>query len=744
MAQYKIGTATFTNGSATVTGSGTSWLSNVSVNNWIARAGTANTTYPSYIVGSVVSDTEITLTAPYSGDTAVDAGYVAHKDFTPDGAPIWANGDVEFASIQNEWNRKTPNKEKIITSIASVADLFGLTGVAGQQINLLNYYPGVFALADPTPKGGGILAYNPDLARSNHNGGTIHSPARDLAAEGRDTYLTPSVDTDLGCWVRINVDAFNVTWFGAVGNGLVDDTAPIQATFDAVKSGGAVYFPKTGWAQTGNLEPQYLISDDIVITKADLGIFGDTSSEYTGGIMCNTPNVKMFNFKSPGSRISNLAFFGNGSNTEFGTTTGIYIDRRDSGDSDNFANLDFIIDNCLFFDCGTGVYGWGRNVLIKDNLFTHLKTSVRCSSWIPSGDTSHVDIRGWRIRGNRFHSNGWQYAYPGTTETPPGSFGTWDSFCIQMPTDSDNFRHIEVTNNNADRGYSIFYRGMVSGLKMSGNIFHDFNGAMCYGLTTTPGAIDQQNKFPSQISCNLLNMRDSYLEAWDVAKSYGIIITGGCNALNISGNNIENTLFDAIEVRDTKNLTMGDNNVKNAGQTKLNGNPAHEAVTLNNCDGATVSGLNVSSTYSDPNHNSVGLNLILCANVSIGSPSFSDCTVNLSGAPDMLISGDQYGLGYVNPALNAPYTYNSGAGYQRMIDGSTMINLRVLGNSAASGTVIFTLPVGCRPVSDMRQNGVGSADHATITVSASTGDVTMTYTSTASPLYNIDMQFPSS
>jgi hypothetical protein len=333
-------------------------------------------------------------------------------------------------------------------------------------------------------------------------------------------------------------------------------------------------------------------------------LFGDGSSEYSTGIVCNTPNVRMFNFKSPASRISNLGFFGDGSNTAFGTTTGIYIDRRDSGDSDNYANLDFIIDNCLFFDCGTGIYGWGRNVLIKDNLFTHLKTSIRCSSWIPSGETSHVDIRGWRIRGNRFHSNGWQYAYPGTTETPPASFGTWDSFCIQMPTDSDHFRHIEVTNNNADRGYSIFYRGMVAGLNMSGNTFHDFNGAMCYGLTTTSGAIDQQNEFPSQINCNLLNMRDSYLESWDVAKSYGIIITGGCNALNISGNNIENTLFDAIEVRDTTNLTLGDNNVKNAGQTKLNSNPAHEAVTLNNCDGATVTGLNISSTYSDPSHNS--------------------------------------------------------------------------------------------------------------------------------------------
>ncbi|TNJ61909.1 hypothetical protein FE784_33420 [Paenibacillus hemerocallicola] len=36
----------------------------------------------------------------------------------------------------------------------------------------------------------------------------------------------------------------DVRWFGAVGNGMTDDTAAIQAALDAVPSGGTVWIPE--------------------------------------------------------------------------------------------------------------------------------------------------------------------------------------------------------------------------------------------------------------------------------------------------------------------------------------------------------------------------------------------------------------------------------------------------------------------------------------------------------------------
>jgi hypothetical protein len=310
-----------------------------------------------------------------------------------------------------------------------------------------------------------------------------------------------------------------------------------------------------------------------------------------------------------------------------------------------------------------------------------------------------------------------------------------------MPSDSDNFKHVEVTNNNFDRGYAGFYKGAVAGANISGNTGHDFNGAFVYGFAESR-ALPVQKLYPSIISGNLINYRANYDAAWDIAKTFGIWIDE-CDVLTISGNSIRDVLEEAIIVKDSSHLNISDNNIRNAGQTKLNANPAHPAVTLDGCTGVIIDALTINSEHG-VDFNSDGINCInSCSNIAISTPSITNCTTNINAGPEMLQGGRNYGLGWVNPSLTAPYTYNAGPGYQRMINGETVINLRVLGNAAASGTTIFTLPVGARPTSDVKQNGVGSTNAATISISATTGDVSMSFTGSSSPLYAIDMQFPS-
>jgi lysophospholipase L1-like esterase len=198
MSQYKTGTATFTNGSATVAGTGTAWLTNLSAGQWIARNGATTATYETYIIGGVVSDTELTLTAPYGGTTATDVSYVVHKDFSPDGAPIWANGDIEFASISNEWNRRTPSKDTTVTIVQSVADLFGLTGVSGQQLSVTSRNQGELT-------GGGKFVYL-NLAKSLHDGKRYYSPTVPWNLDP-DTYNSAVGETDpsgSGIWHRLD------------------------------------------------------------------------------------------------------------------------------------------------------------------------------------------------------------------------------------------------------------------------------------------------------------------------------------------------------------------------------------------------------------------------------------------------------------------------------------------------------------------------------------------------------------
>jgi hypothetical protein len=100
MSQTKTGLSSPTNASATVLGNGTLWLTEVSIGDFYIKAGNALPIV--YTVGGIVSDTELTLTAPYGDATEVDIAYVIHRDFFPNGNGQLFSTDVETAGIYNE------------------------------------------------------------------------------------------------------------------------------------------------------------------------------------------------------------------------------------------------------------------------------------------------------------------------------------------------------------------------------------------------------------------------------------------------------------------------------------------------------------------------------------------------------------------------------------------------------------------------------------------------------------------
>jgi hypothetical protein len=107
MSQYKTGTATVTNGSATVTGSGTLWLAYVTAGNSFTVAGDG----VMYDVASVDSDTQVTLSVAYAGTTASGAVYAIGTGFTvPDSFPEMSQGDIETATIFTRGMRKIQSK----------------------------------------------------------------------------------------------------------------------------------------------------------------------------------------------------------------------------------------------------------------------------------------------------------------------------------------------------------------------------------------------------------------------------------------------------------------------------------------------------------------------------------------------------------------------------------------------------------------------------------------------------------
>ena len=114
MAQYKSGTAEVTQGSAVVTGTGTAWTLNVSPGDSFVMAGSGLV----YDIGSVDSDTQLTLTVPYTGGDRAGA-YAVQRDFTADGIPEMASGDIETATIFTRAMRKIQSRFNLLTGVAA-------------------------------------------------------------------------------------------------------------------------------------------------------------------------------------------------------------------------------------------------------------------------------------------------------------------------------------------------------------------------------------------------------------------------------------------------------------------------------------------------------------------------------------------------------------------------------------------------------------------------------------------------
>lgn len=99
MAQWSTGTVTVTQGSATVTGSGTSWLSSG------ALAGVAvfsrSGSDAGILVASIDDDTTLQLNEPYAGGNESGVTYILNLDATTNGYQLIDETSAEWPAINN-------------------------------------------------------------------------------------------------------------------------------------------------------------------------------------------------------------------------------------------------------------------------------------------------------------------------------------------------------------------------------------------------------------------------------------------------------------------------------------------------------------------------------------------------------------------------------------------------------------------------------------------------------------------
>ena len=107
-----------------------------------------------------------------------------------------------------------------------------------------------------------VLGYNNPL---DGGGGIFYWDS--TSATTPDNYLVIQIGSTTGRWKRMYSGALNVRWFGAVGDGIVDDTAAIAAAIAVINTATVkqpLFFPAG----------KYLIKSQITL-RADLSIVGE-------------------------------------------------------------------------------------------------------------------------------------------------------------------------------------------------------------------------------------------------------------------------------------------------------------------------------------------------------------------------------------------------------------------------------------------------------------------------------------
>jgi len=330
--------------------------------------------------------------------------------------------------------------------------------------------------------------------------------------------------------VATNVEAklseyVSVKDFGAVGDGVVDDTATIQAAIDAVASGGGVYFPPG----------TYLINTGLTVSTNTIRLYGDAA--YLNGvtIKAGAASLEMLTVESYGAFITNLVFQGFETASVYGesaTCTGVVF-FRDDGSKD----LDSEVNGCFFDQLNIGIEGTGANLKIYNNTFQRSIYGVYLDR---RGST---EFRGHVIDGNRFHIIGGVSTDPSVTNATAIKFVSVAAILNQ------------VINNYADDCKYFFDGALGHGSQVSNNLIQR-NRKTAIKVNSSG---DTADLISGAVTNNVIGdvtatLTAAFLDGW------GIYIDGA-DGLLIANNTIHFVRADGILLTNTaiRNQVIGNN-----------------------------------------------------------------------------------------------------------------------------------------------------------------------------------------
>ena len=378
--------------------------------------------------------------------------------------------------------------------------------------------------------------------------------------ENAEFYLVSAIDY----FGRDQLEYYTPEMFGAIGDGVTDDTDAIQAAIDYVCRdvpimNRIVMFPGK----------RYLVSDTLNITHSNVSLFGQEKPEYGTYIIVPNTTFDVIRIKESGCTISKINIIGDKTASNL-LPTGINIERATT-----ISDLDATIKDCGLYYLKIGARVLGRNVDFKNDIFS------QCEIGVKSDYDEDIETRDINIYNCRFHGIGGSGGYDA------------NSCCIQFPTamntgtiDGDYPKYISIIQNNFSDFSSTFFKGCLVGCFIDGNVAYFAHNSFisdAYGLGNSGSGMARDFESAS-ITNNYFVGEIWQGSVFPTGVLYGIEISHS-RFLKIEGNTLVNTFKSPIKLTECAVATIKDNTFIRSPQDaqKSGYNKIYSYIDLHDC-----------------------------------------------------------------------------------------------------------------------------------------------------------------
>lgn len=372
---------------------------------------------------------------------------------------VWLDGEyrvvLKDANGVEQWDRD-PVQETDVDEQVTAATLAALRALGSPNASV--GYAVVLGHTSQADGGGGLFVWNSGSSGTDDNG----------------TIILPTGHGGAGRWVRMNTEVVNVRWFGAVGNGVADDTEAIQAAVNASKS---IHLP----AGTYKITSRIIASDE-------KHIYGDSQQSTILKITVVDTALVFESINTYGVRIANMTIEGIAGSTtgiSFGSaveeSAHIHVEAVRllnhsigiaSWHAFAFVAFDSYFEKVDCFNCAIGIQVGGSQNTYNSCTFRLCTYGIQIDDQ-PGG----FSIGGGVFNGGVFVGNGHDIMFNSATVRPLRFYGTWfeqtsnisigslvagELFIFSMIFDSCLFQPAATASGNGIMDSSIGIKGIMS------------------------------------------------------------------------------------------------------------------------------------------------------------------------------------------------------------------------------------------------------------------------------------------